>query len=69
MQNHSQYQFSASLSYANGELIKAEVDIREELDLRGDGVSVGKIKKEQKRELLLQILINNFVEFYNFLDY
>ena len=57
------------MSYANGELIKAEVDIREELDLRGDGVSVGKIKKEQKRELLLQILINNFVEFYNFLDY
>ncbi len=50
-------------TYVDGELVKVEFDVREELDLRGDGVSVGRIKKERKREMP-EIFLPIFGEYY-----
>ena len=50
-------------AYVGNELVKVEVDVREELDLRGDNVAVGRIKKERKREMP-DIFLSIFNEYY-----
>lgn len=37
--------------FVDGELLKIEIDIREELNLRSDLISVGRIKKERKQQV------------------
>lgn len=53
----------------NGETRRAFIDLREEMNLRSDLISVGRIKKERKQEVP-DIFLNAFVESYNiYMDY
>lgn len=49
---------------ADGELLKIEIDLREELNLRSDMRSVGKIKKERKQQVP-DIFLHAFKEYYD----
>lgn len=48
----------------DGEILKIEIDVREELNLRSDLLSVGKIKKERKQQVP-DIFLKAFREAYN----
>lgn len=55
--------------YIDGEVCRIEIDIREELNLRSDLISVGKIKKERKQQVPF-LFQDAFISAYNkYLEY